>query len=299
MTTVVTPLIVGSLFGLALCLFASLLMPAKPDIADTLDRLYNPTAARRLASAAPVAPQTSRERLGAWAQRHVRFLPSTAAFEDLEAVGMTSTALYGTKALLALLGASISVLYATAEALLGQPSIVMPTFLGLACAAGGWVLPDLMVKSRAAVSRERFARTVTSYYDLVTLMRLSGATVPDSITTPAQIGECALFTRIRGTLTRQQLEHKSPWDGLLELAEDINLPELRDLGDLMAMSGARGTPAAAILRAKARDIRSERLNQDIELAQRDLQRSTAAQVLLLAMIMAFLLTPPVLNLITM
>ena len=139
---------------------------------------------------------------------------------------------------------------------------------------------------------------MTTYYDLVTLMRLSGATVNDSITFPAHAANAPLLVRIRGTLNRQQLQHKRPWDGLLELADDIDLPELRDLGDMMAISGDRGAPAAGTLRAKARDIRGDRLTKDMEIAQRDLQRQVMVQVMLLATFFAFLAIPAAIRIIT-
>lgn len=290
----ILPILVGALAGAALCLLAALFVPTTPDIGDTLDRLYT---ARPAPATAISAPTTGVERFGARVQQHLRFFPTTVSDADLQALGMSPAYLYGTKAVTALCGASCSILLGALQALLGMPSVAIPGLVGILLGVGGWLLPDLLTKGNAAVKREELVRTVTSYYDLVTLMRLSGATVMDSINVPAQIADAPLFVKIRGALARQQLEHKRPWEALTELSDEIELPELRDLGDLMALSGERGTPAAGMLRAKARDLRGYRLNQDIEVAQRDLQRQVVAQVILLIGIMMFLMIPPLLRLI--
>lgn len=294
MSVWILPILVGALLGLAICLLGSLFVPSTPDIGDTLERLYKSRPAAVTAS----APTTGMERLGTKVQQHLRFFPSTVSAADLQTLNMTAAHLYGTKAVLALVGASASVVYGAAAALLGVPSITIPGIAAVLLGLGGWFLPDLTAKSGAAAKRNELVRTVTSYYDLVTLMRLSGASVLDAINIPAQIADAPLFVKIRGALARQQLEHKRPWEALTELSEEIELPELRDLGEMMALSGDRGTPAAGMLRAKSRDLRSHRLNQDMELAQRDLQRQVVAQVLLLMAILLFLTVPPILRVIS-
>lgn len=297
MNTAVIPLLVGSMMGLALVMLASIFAPARPDIGDTLERLYVHTAGRAASTSRPIGASRT-DRLGYWVQTHIRLLPTSVPYRDLEALDIPPARLYATKALLALGGASGAVILGAMQALMGAPSVAIPAAAGILLAVVGWVMPDMTTRAAAAAKREQFVRTVTTYYDLVTLMRLSGATVNDSITFPAHVANAPLFVRIRGTLNRQQLQHKRPWDGLLELADDIDLPELRDLGDMMAISGDRGAPAAATLRAKARDIRGDRLTKDMEIAQRDLQRQVMVQVLLLVTFFAFLAIPAAIRIIT-
>lgn len=288
MNLTLLPILAGMALGAALISIARLFIPARTSIDDTLQRLYlNPN----LEATYRPTGGSGIERFGQRIQSRIRFLRSSASLKDLEALDMSPARLYATKAIFALAGLSFGVLMALTTWLMGAPIFILPGFVSLIAAVVGWIIPDLTTKSAAAHKREQFTRTITSYYDLVTLMRLSGASVMDSINVPADIADAPLFVRIRITLARQRLEHRRPWDGLIGLGEDLGLPELRDLGILMSMSGERGSPAAGVLTSKARDIRNEVLAQDIRDSQRDLHRQTVLVAGLCGILTLFMMVP--------
>ena len=129
MNTAVIPLLVGSLMGLALVLLASIFAPARPDIGDTLERLYVHTAGRAASTSRPIGASRT-DRLGYWVQTHIRLLPTSVPYKDLEALDIPPARLYATKALLALGGASVAVIMGALQALMGAPSVAMPAAAG-------------------------------------------------------------------------------------------------------------------------------------------------------------------------
>ncbi len=287
-------LLAGAAAGAALMLVLVALLPTTPDLADTLGRLHARRSRRERVESTDRARRL--DRFGGWVAARTGGLPGWGVpYADLDLLGMTSARFHGLKATLALLGLAGPATVGAWSALLGTPiGVTVPVALSLALAVALWFLPHALIRRDAQATRQRFARTITAYIDLVVLERLSGATLAASIIEPASIAEAPLFRRIRQTLDRNQLERKPPWTALRELADDIELAELRELADTMELSGTRSAPMADQLRARAGDIRNSWLNRDIEAAGAASQRQVAATGLLLLFFLVFVGSPALL-----
>jgi predicted membrane GTPase involved in stress response len=63
-----------------------------------------------------------------------------------------------------------------------------------------------------------------------------------------------VFTRIRDTITRAELEGISPWEGLKRLSVELDVPELGAPADIIAIAGEEGAAVGDTLAAQARSL---------------------------------------------
>jgi tight adherence protein C len=71
----------------------------------------------------------------------------------------------------------------------------------------------------------------------------------------------ALFRQIRLALDRARLEQQSPYAQLRRLADQLDLPELRDLADIMQLDES-GAALSGALRARLRELRDAHLSRE-------------------------------------
>lgn len=283
---------VGAFGGLAVICIALLFIPRTPDLGDALYRLQerpNPVV---------VGSTSWRDRIGGRLLRAGVTSRGGVPHADLELLEMTTTWLYGEKAIAAMVGVALPSLIFGLSALLGVPlgGIITPVVLGLALGVLGWLWPSVRVRGKAATERARIGRTVSSYIDLVVLSRLSGADTASAISGAADIAESPLFRRVRQELTRTRLMQGTPWQALATLAHGANLPDLDSLATIMASSGTQSTPVAELLRARARELRNRQLAEEIELAGKKAQAQTMLTVGLVMVLVLFFLVPQAMQL---
>ena len=280
--------------GLGLTLIAATLIPAAPHLGETLERLRD--SGHRQSAPAAVVPAGSSwlERFGGWLSSRVPSPPGLSpAYADLQIMGMTRARFGAVQALYAALGFLTPTIILTAYIVflgIGIPPAA-PPLLGIVCAAVAWVLPLMMLRRNAVTARQRFARSVTTYIDLVVLARIGDAGVASAIRKPADYANAPLFLRIRESLNRWTLQRVPPWEALGKLADELQLPELAELADTMEQSGTQASAVADTLTARATDIRSRFLNQDIAAARVGVQRLGVAVGLLFVCFLSYLLVP--------
>ena len=279
--SVILPLLTGLLAGAAILAAVAAFRPVTPDLGDTLYRLHHHTESDDLQDG------LRGDRLGRWLVVHSGGLG--VPYADLDLLGMTPARFFTAKAIFATAGFVLPVGIGVFFNLIGlSVPLLIPAGISLLLGLLGWVFPALAVRRDAATARETFARSITAYIDLVVLERLGGAGVASAISDPAGIAKAPLFIRIRQSIDRHRLERKAPWVALRSLANDINLPQLRQLADTMELSGTKSAPVAETLKARARDIRNAFLNQDVERAGSASTRQTVTTALLLVWLLAFL-----------
>ncbi|MDN5725744.1 MAG: hypothetical protein L0G99_07395 [Propionibacteriales bacterium] len=290
-------LLVGASAAAAVVCLIMFFLPTTPDLATTITRLHRrPVLTHETPSSA--SQQSWSERLGGWVMPRTGWLPSLAVpYSDLDLLDLTVSRFFGMKALGALVGLALPSLLGGIASMLGMSlGIALPVVASLALMVLMWLLPHVLVKRDATEARQRFSRAITAYIDLVVLERLSGATLASSITEPAGIADAPLFRRIRIALNRSQLERKAPWVALRELAQSIEVPELKELADTMELSGTKSAPISEQLKARAGDIRNAWLNKDVEAAGAASERQVAVSALLLMCFVAFLGAPALMQL---
>lgn len=304
----------GFALGVAVLLLVGAFRRPTPDLREVLRRRRQelavvaaprelgrrPTATARAAQAAQAAQPEEGE---AWSDRvgravllRTRRLPGTIPHADLDILGITPGRFAVQKVTAFLLGLLVPPLFGlVADAVGVAIPLVVPALLGVGLGAAGWMFPHVAARRDAKIARERFGRTITAYYDLVVLDRLGGAGMESALTEPAALCHDPLFRRIQQALERQRLERRPSPEALQRLADNLGIPQLRDLANTIELASERGAPVAEILQARAKDIRNSALNADVERAAATSQRQIAVTALLLVCFMAFLLVPVVLR----
>ena len=288
----------GALIALGLVLAVWQLVPAAPDLTDVIDRLSPSYGRRRAGTAEQVAD--GKERLGLWA---MRLLPAgvwgTVPVRELALLRIPLTRYYGEKLTFALMGLVFPGLLTVLVGLFGfQLPVLIPVAASLLLAGLLWFVPNLNARSDARQARGEFTRALGAYIDLVALERNAGAAPRQALETAAGIGTSWVFGRVGEELARSRWSGQAPWDALTALADELGLPDLADLADIMRLSGEEGAQVYATLRARSTAMRTAMLTTEQGKANEVSERMVVPGSLLGVVFIALLITPALLRIIT-
>lgn len=278
MTVVV---LAGGLVGIGLTLVVAGLRAPAPDLKSALaqlDALDAGHVGRRPGSAAGRAVGRLAEQLHLDRYRADLALTGTTVermvVEKLAygLVGLVFPALMG--AILSLAGLSLPV--------------ALPALFGLALGVAMSFLPEIDLRRRASRARKAMRRSVCVYLELVALERAADAGAVEALERAAAIGDDAGFGHIREALLRARLEGRTPWMQLSTLADELGVPELGDVADIMRLSGEDGAAVLPTLRARAASLRTSLLQDDVAAANEASERMSIPVALLGVAFMALL-----------
>lgn len=286
----------GALIMLGVVLLVWRLSPAEPALGDALERL-SPRRQRGSVEAGDGAG--ARERAGAWAMKR---LPAgiwgKVPTRELALLQVSHSWFYGEKILYALMGMLVPPLFTLFfNAMnLGIP-LVIPVIGSVAGAGVGFFLPDYNVRDDAKGARVEFSRALGAYIDFVALERNAGAGPRQAMEVAAQIGDSWVFARLAEELARTRWSGVTPWAALHSLAEELALPELDDLADIMRLSGEEGAQIYTNLRARSASMRTSMLNSEKGKAAELSERLYVPMSMLGVVFLALLIAPSLLRVI--
>jgi tight adherence protein C len=249
---VVTALAAGAAVGLGIWLLVRELVPAAPALGPALRQLQAPSAASRFGD------RSGDHDLADQVARWVRI-----PHQDLALTG-SNPQRYATELLgFALVGLVFPPLFSLILALSGiRLPIVVPALAGVALGLLLAFLAHVSVRQRAATAREVFARHVAVYLDLIALELAASRGPVEALERAAAVGDGWVAQRIRQTLANSRLHLQPPWEGLRQVAAEIGVPDLGDVGDMMTLLGDEGARVYDTLRARAHSIRAALLARD-------------------------------------
>ncbi len=312
MTGVQLAALAGVLIGAGVALLVLRLAPAHPDLIDALDQL-SPDQARRSrrtgqdgnadgspaggGGEASTARPDLRERLGSWA---LRSLPAgvwlRTPTRELALLRITPVRFYGEKVLYAAVGVLIPPMFAWFLTVLGWSiPLTLPVAGTVGFAALMFFLPDYNVRDEAKHARIDFSRALGAYIDLVALERNSGSGSRQAMEVASLVGDSWVFQRLSEELARSRWSGVPPWDALHDLAEDLGLPELDELADMMRLSGEEGAQIYTNLRARAAAMRTSMLNAELGRANEIGEKMSIPMSLLGVIFMGILVAPSLLR----
>ena len=168
---------------------------------------------------------------------------------------------YADKMVMAVVGAGVPIVLSSGYFLfIGRVSL-WPAALVAAGAAIGFFTPDLLLRRTARASRSSAVEALLVFLDLVTLERLANASATSALQQAAELSDAPLFVQIRIALERARLEQQSPYGELRRLAEQLDLPELNDVADVMQLDET-GAALSGTLRARVKELRDGHLTQE-------------------------------------
>ncbi|MCU1398984.1 MAG: secretion system protein [Acidimicrobiales bacterium] len=129
----------------------------------------------------------------------------------------------------------------------------------VAALAGGFVTPDLTLRTHAARRRDAFRHALSSYLDLVNVLLAGGAGIETSLEAGAQAGDGWAFEQLRNSLVRARSLRQSPWACFTELGERIGVQELSEIAASVQLAGEQGARVKLSLAAKASALRAHQM----------------------------------------
>jgi tight adherence protein C len=253
--------LVGILAAGGVVLIIAGTVPTTPNLADTVARLHRPmmigTERSEQSTNAPAA--TPIERLGGWLYRRTPLPLTTGQARALQIRGRSITEFYAEKAVWMIIGLGLPPLITGAYGYLtaGVPPAV-PAMAGLLGGAAGYFVPDLLLRGQAKATHHDASAALLMYIDLVTLERLANASGTQALHNAASLSDVPLFRQLRRALERARLEQQAPYGELRRLSDELGLPEIKDLADVMQLDET-GAALSGSLRARVRELRDGHL----------------------------------------
>jgi tight adherence protein C len=201
------------------------------------------------------------ERLGAFLYRVVPIPLSNGQRGALQLQDKSIPEFYADKAVMAIIGALLPGLVGAVFAYLTGDLSVIPALAAVVGGVIGFFVPDLALRRTTARVQSGATEALLVYIDLVTLERLTNASATQALQNAAALSDVPFFVQIRTALERAQLEQQSPYAELRRLSDQLKLPELSDIADVMQLDET-GAALSGTLRARVRELRDAHLTRE-------------------------------------
>lgn len=256
------------------------------------------------ASGQPVAAETgplmvtdasSRlELAGAWCYQHARLPLSKTTTRMLLLRGRSIGDYFCNKLILAFVGLLAPHLFAFALCPVTGRLVTVPLIVGLLGAAVGWFWPDLTMRNQQHQIDADASEALNTFFDLVVLERLANLSATQALAAAAQLSDVPVFTRISGALEQARLEQRAPWSDLHRLADELQLPAIADLADVMRLDD-QGAALAEVLQSRLKELRDAQLTRERTRAHQVNERMTLWMSIPVVIFALAFLVPPLLS----
>lgn len=246
------------------------------------------------------APQSEQEApglegIGAWLQRRLR-LPVTERQQQLLLIQDRSVGdFFAEKLVWSLAGLLLPGMWVVYQYLLGTSGSSLPAAFGLLGAVAGYFLADLRLARGAQAARRSTTESIHTFFDLVALERLANASAVQAVQSAAEVSSAPLFRRISSGLERARLEQTVPWDELMRISKEWQVPELVDFAEVMKLED-QGAALADVLQARVRELREAHLSAQKSEAQEATEGLTVWMTIPALLLGVAFVIPPLLKL---
>lgn len=255
----------GAGFGLGLTALIYGIRPPAVGLAEAERILAIEPPAETPASAAAAQPGLER-RLTAPATRALSAfgLPGDRLATDLALTGQDAESFLTKKVTAAVAGLLMPALFQLMLTLGGVrlPSPVV-VGMGLVLGAALFLVPDFDTRAKARAARAESRAALGALLSFASTSLQSGDGIEEALASAAAVGDGPSFARFRAAAMKSRLSRRSIWDCYSELGDEIDLPELSELGASIRLAGAQGARVADSLTAKSTALRG-RLQADSE-----------------------------------
>jgi tight adherence protein C len=153
--------------------------------------------------------------------------------------------------------------------------LVAQAWLAVGLAIVGFALPDQRARAAARKRRAHLRYTVGALLNLVAINLAGGAEVEEAVHNATRLGDSWGFTLLRQHLERARLTRQKVWAAWAQLGEQLDVPELRQLAQQVAIAGDEGARMRQALVAMAEALR------DRELAETEVRAGEASEHMVL------------------
>lgn len=279
-------LILGAVAGLGVLLMVSGVAPARPSLAQALDRL-------RAGPPPAEEPAGTRVRLLSAPLRALG-LPRPSMRADLAVLDRPVATHLADQAVAVLAGlllppVAVTILDSDGAAF----GTSAPLWASLAGAAGGWWLAELTVRAEAQRRRAELRHALSAVLDLVVIALAGGAGLEQALDDACADTHGWAATRLNRVVATARALRIPPWEALGRLGDDTDVVELRELAATMSLAGTEGARIRNSLAVRAATLRAHQSATLEAKANSATERMSLPVMLLAAGYMIFLLYPAV------
>lgn len=254
----IVALVCGAGVGLGGLLLYRGARPPRPALAVALDRMrpdyVDPAASGVLGGRLEVEGARLGRRLAAIIDSSGLRLAS--ARSDLLVVEKPIERFYLDKVAFAVLGfLLVPALVASLGALGMVLPVIVPVWVSVVLGAGGFFLPDVLIKGEAAERRRGFCHALSAFLELVRINLAGGAGIEGALHDAVRVGQGWAFAVLRETLALARLSGETPWAALGRLGAELRIDELVELSSSLVLAGNEGAKIRESLGAKADSLR--------------------------------------------
>lgn len=257
-------LLAGASFGLGAWMTLRGLWPPRPALVDAISALDRPFVQ------SDSSHQMWRSRINKIALALGDFAggESKALRADLNIMELTALRYGVSRLTLAIFGSALPlvmvlIVASGTGALVVSPLLVVIASIGFAI--GGFFIPVIDLRTKAAQRRDDFIHALCAYLDSVGLSLAGGAGIEQALADAANQGEGWAFARLRGALANQQ--HGPPWDRLDRLANVMDSKALGEVAGSLALGGESGAKIRVALSAQTMMLRDQQLADALSKAE--------------------------------
>ncbi|EPH06276.1 hypothetical protein HMPREF1531_00926 [Propionibacterium sp. oral taxon 192 str. F0372] len=242
-----------------------------------------------------VIDESSRlENLGALAYQRLRLPLPERTVTMLTLEGRSIGDYFVHKAFLCLAGLMLPSLATLVFSLVIPIGWSLPLVVGLAAGILGWFWPDIALRSSQTRTDSDAREAVSTYFDLVLLERLANQSATGALDAAAGLSDAPVFRHIRSALTQARLEQRPPWRDLHRCAEELSIPAIADIADIMRLED-QGASLADVLSARVAELRDAHLGAEKQEATRTSERMTLWMTIPVIIFALAMLIPPMLR----
>jgi Flp pilus assembly protein TadB len=158
------------------------------------------------------------------------------------------------------------------------------------------LLPDRRVVRRAKRAREDFRMGLSAFADLASLYIATGVGPMQALESSAELGDSWVFARLAEELRRAEFAQSSAWDALRRVGDELEVPMLSDVADILRLSAENSVTIGASLQTRAHSMRHQLLTEEHERANAASERLSAPVSGLVFVFLGMLVTPAILSL---
>jgi tight adherence protein C len=279
----------GAGIGLGIAVVLTVLIPARPLLADAIAAPHREIAPPR------AKPDSLIQQIGAPARGALIALglPRASVQADLRALDRPIDRHLAKQAGLALIGLLAGPVYTVALAAIGVriPTVVLVGGTAMLTATG-YLLPSRMAHGEANKLREQIRYATSALLDLASVMLAAGAGQEEAFTAAAAAaGTGPGHDRLRTALAAARTTRTPVWDEIAALGRRTGVPELTELAATSLLAGTEGAKIRDTLATKAASLRARLLAAAEAKAASATERMGLPTVLLMTGFLLFVCYP--------
>ena len=153
-----------------------------------------------------------------------------------------------------------------ASAIGGMPTT--PSWMWLVLGVGGFLLPDMALRSKAEARRRELKEELARFAELMSLSVSAGQGLETALDRVSQSSEGPFFEQLKKALRETRLHGEPASSALSRLASELRLADAEPLATALRAAEEHGIQVSQVLRAQARAIRERRRIELIEIGER-------------------------------